>query len=58
MNRINFPIEQIGGMANLLRGVPTTQGSSQSAVTTPPPSFASQLAGTGLSGLALYNMFK
>lgn len=58
MNRLNFPTEQVGGMANVLRGVPTTQGSSTTSMTTPPPSFASQLAGTGLSGLALYNMFK
>lgn len=58
MTRINYPIEQLGGMANVLRGVPTTQGSSTTSMTTPPPSFASQLAGTGLSGLALYNMFK
>lgn len=58
MNRINFPTEQVGNMANIARGVPTTQGSSTTSMTTPPPSFASQLAGTGLSGLALYNMFK
>lgn len=58
MTKLNYPTEQLGGMANILRGVPTTQGSSTTSVTTPPPSFASQLAGTGLSGLALYNMFK
>ena len=58
MNRINFPTEQLGGMANVLRGVPTTQGSQTSAVTAPPPSFASQLAGAGLTGLSLMNMFK
>jgi hypothetical protein len=27
------------------------------STTTPPPSFASQLAGMGLTGLGLYNMF-
>lgn len=58
MNRINYPTEQIGGMANILRGVPTTQGSQSTVTTAPPPSFASQLAGVGLSGLSLYNMFK
>lgn len=58
MNRINYPTEQLGGMANILRGVPTTQGSQTSTTTAPPPSFASQLAGVGLSGLSLYNMFK
>jgi hypothetical protein len=58
MNRLNYPTEQLGGMANILRGVPTTQGSQTSTTTAPPPSFASQLAGVGLSGLSLYNMFK
>jgi len=58
MSKINFPTEQIGGMANILRGVPTTQGSQTSATTAPPPSFASQLAGYGLTGLSLMNMFK
>jgi hypothetical protein len=58
MNRLNFPTEQLGGMANIARGVPTTQGSQTSTVTAPPPSFASQLAGAGLTGLSLMNMFK
>jgi hypothetical protein len=58
MTRINYPTEQVGGMANVLRGVPTTQGSSTTSMTTPPPSFASQMAGVGTGGLALYNMFK
>jgi hypothetical protein len=56
MNRVNFPTEQVGGMANIARGVPTTQGSSTTSMTTPPPSFASQMTGAatslyGLSGL-------
>ena len=52
---IRFPETQIGGMANILRGIPTTD--TTQVQTTPPPSFASQLAGLGLSGLGLYNMF-
>jgi hypothetical protein len=58
LNEINFEKEQLGGMANIARGVPTTQGSSTSTVTTPAPSFGSQLAGYGLTGLSLMNMFK
>jgi len=58
MNRLNFDKEQLGGMANIARGVPTTQGSQTSTTTAPPPSFASQLAGAGLTGLSLMNMFK
>jgi len=44
-------------MSNLARGVPLTQTATSGAQTTPPPSFASQLAGMGLTGLSLYNMF-
>lgn len=58
MTKLNYPISSLETMNNLLRGVPLTQTSSTQTTTTPPPSFASQLAGTGLSGLALYNMFK
>jgi len=45
---------QVGQLSNLLRGVPMQ--SSTQTVTTPPPSFASQLTGLGLTGLGLYNM--
>ena len=45
-------------MSDVLRGVPIARTGETSSVTTPPPSFASQLAGMGLSGLSLYNMFK
>jgi hypothetical protein len=45
---------QVGQLSNLLRGIPM-QGSTQTA-TTPPPSFASQLTGLGLTGIGLYNM--
>jgi hypothetical protein len=54
--RAEFGNEQLGSMANILRGVPTTSGTSTTAATTPPPSFASQLGGLGLTGLSLYNM--
>lgn len=45
---------QVGQLSNLLRGIPL-QSSTQST-STPPPSFASQLTGMGLTGLSLYNM--
>jgi len=55
MQDIKYPEAQIGGISSVLRGVPLTNQTQQ--VTTPPPSFASQLAGLGLSGLGLYNLF-
>lgn len=58
MTKLNYPISSLETMNNLLRGVPLTQTASTQTTTTPPPSFASQLAGTGLAGLSLYNMFK
>ena len=45
---------QVGQLSNLLRGIPM-QASTQTA-TVPPPSFASQLTGLGLTGIGLYNM--
>lgn len=57
MTRLNQPLTNVETMNNLARGVPLTQTGSTTANTTPPPSFASQLAGTGLTGLSLYNMF-
>jgi hypothetical protein len=57
MSRLNYPLTSIETMSNLARGVPLTQTASSGAQTTPPPSFASQLAGMGLTGLSLYNMF-
>jgi hypothetical protein len=55
--KLNYPITSLETMNNLVRGVPLTQTGQSTATTTPPPSFASQLAGTGLTGLSLYNMF-
>lgn len=57
MAKLNYPLTSIETMSNLARGVPLTQTASSGATTTPPPSFASQLAGMGLTGLSLYNMF-
>ena len=45
---------QVGQLSNLLRGVPLSAGTQ--TTTTPPPSFASQLTGLGLTGIGLYNM--
>ena len=55
MRQLSYPEQQLGGISSILRGIPLTDTTQQ--VTTPPPSFASQLAGLGLSGLGLYNMF-
>jgi hypothetical protein len=57
MTKLNYPITNLETMNNLVRGVPLTQTGAMESKTTPPPSFASQLAGLGLSGLSLYNMF-
>ena len=56
LRQIGYPEYQISQMANILRGVPLGETMYTSAQTTPPPSFASQLAGLGLSGLSLYNL--
>lgn len=55
MRQLNYPEQQIAGISNVLRGIPLSDQTQQT--TTPPPSFASQLAGMGLSGLGLYQMF-
>jgi hypothetical protein len=57
MNKLNYPLTQLETMNNLVRGVPLTQTATSGSQTTPPPSFASQLGGMGLTGLSLYNMF-
>jgi hypothetical protein len=58
LKQIGYPQEQLGNMADILRGVPIAKLGESTTTTTPPPSFASQLAGMGLSGLSLYNMLK
>jgi hypothetical protein len=57
MAKLNQPLTNVETMSNLARGTPLTQTATASTQTTPPPSFASQLAGMGLTGLSLYNMF-
>ena len=57
MTKLNYPVTNLETMNNLVRGVPLTQTATSGSQTTPPPSFASQLAGMGLTGLSLYNMF-
>jgi hypothetical protein len=57
MTKLNQPLTNVETMNNLARGVPLTQTGSTTTTTAPPPSFASQLAGTGLTGLSLYNMY-
>ena len=57
MAKLNYPLTSIETMSNLARGVPLTQTATSGVQTTPPPSFASQLAGMGLTGLSLYNLF-
>jgi len=56
LQRIQYPEQQLEKLSNFIRGVPLTDTTTQT--TTPPPSFASQLAGLGLSGLSLYNLMK
>lgn len=56
LRQIGYPEEQLSKMANILRGVPLGDTVTNQATTTPAPSFASQLAGMGLSGLSLYNL--
>lgn len=55
MNQINYPESQLEKLSSFIRGIPTDQTTT---TVTPPPSFASQLAGLGLSGLSLYNLMK
>ena len=56
MRALAFPEQQLGSLSNILRGTPLGDTTSTQTTTAPPPSFASQLAGVGLSGLSLFNM--
>lgn len=49
--RDEFGQEQLGRFSNLLRGIP--MGGQTTTATTPPPSFAAQLSGLGITGLSL-----
>jgi hypothetical protein len=57
MTKLNYPLANLETMNALTRGVPLKETGGTTRTTTPPPSFASQLAGAGLTGLSLYNMF-
>ena len=52
--RAQYGLTQAGQLSNILRGVPITDTTQKT--TTPPPSFASQLTGLGLTGVGLYNL--
>ena len=54
MDQAMYGQTQVGQLSNLLRGIPLSDTTQTTA--TPPPSFASQLTGLGLTGLSLYNM--
>jgi hypothetical protein len=56
LRQIGYPEQQIAGMSSVLRGTPVSSAQYSSSTLTPPPSFTSQLAGAGLSGLSLYNL--
>jgi hypothetical protein len=56
MDEANYGMTQVGQLSNLLRGIPLSDTTQRT--TTPPPSFASQLTGMGLTGLGLYNMMQ
>jgi hypothetical protein len=53
----DYPIEQLGYMSNLLRGLPV--GLNTTNITyAQPPGIGQQLLGTGLAGLGAYNMMR
>jgi hypothetical protein len=53
----DFPMEMLGQYSNLLRGLPMALSSTQTAYA-PPPSMASQVLGTGLGALGMYNTLR
>lgn len=56
MEQAEYGTTQVGQLSNLLRGVPLSD--TRQTTTTPPPSFASQLTGMGLTGVGLYNLMQ
>ena len=54
MQQAEYGMTQVGQLSNLLRGIPLSD--TTQTTTTPPPSFASQLTGLGLTGIGLYNL--
>jgi hypothetical protein len=53
-DQAQYGMTQVGQLSNLLRGIPLSD--TTQTTTTPPPSFASQLTGLGLTGIGLYNL--
>jgi hypothetical protein len=53
----DYPMEQLMTYSNILRGNAAALGSTQTTYA-PPPSIASQLAGTGLAAAGIYNLAK
>ena len=53
-DQAQYGLTQAGQLSNILRGVPLSD--TTQTTTTPPPSFASQLTGLGLTGIGLYNL--
>jgi hypothetical protein len=53
----DYPMEQLGQYSAILRGLPMQMGSTATTYA-PPPSIASQLAGTGLAAAGIYNLAK
>ena len=56
MQQAEYGQTQVGQLSNLLRGIPLSDTTQRT--TTPPPSFASQLTGLGLTGIGLYNLLQ
>jgi hypothetical protein len=56
MDQAQYGLTRAGQLSNLLRGVPLSDTTQR--VNTPPPSFASQLTGMGLTGIGLYNLLQ
>lgn len=52
----DYPMEQLGYFSNLMRGIPIGLNTTTTAYA-PPPSMLSQVGGTGLGALSLYNTF-
>jgi hypothetical protein len=53
----DYPMETLGQFSNLLRGLPIGLNSTQTSYA-PPPSMASQVLGTGLGALGMYNTLR
>jgi hypothetical protein len=53
----NYPLEMLQQYSSLLHGVPV-QPSTTQTVSAPAPSLASQIMGTGLGALGMYNALK